>query len=59
MTEYVPARKVRRLVKRAESDGDVFPDDTPAQRLGYKFADDLRECLDEHAVTEAEVCDGE
>jgi hypothetical protein len=59
MTEYVPVRQVRRLATRAKSDGDIMPDDTPAKRLGHKLADDIEECVEEHAVTEAEVCDRE
>jgi len=55
MSEYVPVRELRRIAKRAESDADVFPDHTPAQRLGYKFADDLRDCIDENAVEEEEI----
>jgi len=59
MTDYVPAREVRRLAIRAKSDGDIMPEDTPARRLGHKLADDIEECVEEHAVTQSEVCDGE
>lgn len=56
MTEYVPLSAVRRLAARAESDAGLFEDDTPANRLGHKIADDLREAIDKERVTEAEVC---
>jgi len=57
MTDYVPAQEVLRLAIRAESDAGLFDDDSQANQLGEKIADDIRECVDEHAIAESEVSD--
>ena len=59
MTDYVPADELRSLAHSAESYGEVFEEDTPARRLGQKLADDIRGCVDEHAIPAVEVRDGE
>jgi hypothetical protein len=57
MTDFVPADQVRRLAHSAESFGEVFGEGTPARRLGQKLADDIRDCVDKHAIPEQEVRD--
>lgn len=57
MTEYVPADAVRRLAISAESDAGLFEDDSQANRVGEKIADDIRETLENERVTESEVCE--
>lgn len=57
MTDYVPVSEVRRLAHSAEAYAGVFPDDTDAKRLGNKLAEEIRECAEEQAITESEVCE--
>jgi len=57
MTEYVPVRAVNKLAVRAESNAEIMPDESTSERLAEQTAADVREIIDEHAVSKAEVCD--
>jgi len=57
MTDYIPARKLRRLAIKAESTASIMPDDTPGERFGESMAEQIRECLENERLSESEICD--
>jgi len=57
MTDYIPARELRRLAIKAESTASIKPDDTPAERFGERMAEQIRECLDKERLSESDICD--